>query len=74
MNCLRCGQAMYRVQNPDKSSKATCSRCSQYVDCARCPSCLHTNCLACYNKAVTAAGRPTVISEGPLVKDDPEIG
>lgn len=74
MNCLRCGQTMYRVQNPDGSSKATCSRCSQHVDCARCVSCLNTMCLACYNKAVTAAGQPTRISEGPLVKDDSEIG
>jgi len=65
---------MYRVQNPDGSSKATCSRCSQHVDCARCVSCLNSMCLPCYNKAVTAAGQPTRISEGPLVKDDQEIG
>lgn len=73
MNCLRCGAAMYRVQNPDGSSKASCHRCSQYVDCARCQRCGNTACLACYNKAVTSAGQPNKISEGPLIEGDQEI-
>ena len=41
MNCLRCGAEMYRVVNAKDggSAKATCSRCSNWTDCAFCPGC-----------------------------------
>ncbi len=30
-------------------SKATCTQCSQWVDCAECSGCHDTKCLKCYN-------------------------
>ena len=75
MNCLRCASPMYRVVNQDKSAKATCSRCSQWTDCARCsgPTCGDTRCLGCYNKAVSAAGKPTQIRSEPIISDEEPV-
>lgn len=69
--CRRCGHEMYSVVAPD-GARATCSSCSQYVDCAQCSNkeCGDTKCLKCYNKAVTGVKRP---SGEPLVPQDEEI-
>jgi hypothetical protein len=68
MRCFRCGAAMYRVVNKDQSAKATCTGCSQWIDCAKCssPNCGDVKCLACYNK------RPTTLTPGAIVPDDQE--
>ncbi len=73
MTCKRCGKPMYRVVNQDKTAKATCTRCNQYVDCAQCSGCSDTKCLGCYNKAVTRVGKPTEIRMEPIVPEDQEI-
>lgn len=71
MTCLRCKSPMYQVVGPT-GAKATCSSCSQYVDCAQCsnPQCGDTKCLPCYNKAATGHQRPTV---GLLAPQDEEL-
>ena len=75
MNCLRCRNLMYRVKNIDGTARATCTRCGQFVDCARCsnPACSDAKCLGCYNKTVSEQGRPKVIHEAPIIQDEPEI-
>ena len=69
--CRRCSFSMYAVVGPD-GAKATCSSCSQYVDCAKCsnPACGDTKCLPCYNRSLTTQKRPP---GGPLVPQDEEI-
>lgn len=69
--CRRCSYSMYAVVSPD-GAKATCSSCSQYVDCAKCSNkdCGDTKCLPCYNKSLTVQKRP---AGGPLVPQDEEI-
>jgi len=71
MTCLRCKSQMYQVVGPT-GAKATCSGCSQYVDCAQCSNqkCADTRCLACYNKAVTGVRKP---AGGPLLPQDEDI-
>jgi len=61
---------MYAVVGP-AGSKATCSGCSQYVDCARCErsTCGDTKCLGCYNKALVPGKK---ISGGPIIPDEAE--
>jgi hypothetical protein len=63
---------MYAAVGP-AGSKATCSGCSQYKDCAQCsnPACGDTKCVPCYNKAVAGKRAP---GKGPLVPQDEEIG
>ena len=34
---------------PSTDSKATCTQCGQWVDCAQCSGCKDTKCLPCYN-------------------------
>ncbi len=70
MICKRCGKPMYRVMNPDKSAKATCTGCTQYVDCAECSGCHDTKCLGCYNRATLAAGKPQEMRSEPIVNDE----
>ena len=70
MNCLRCKAPMYRVVNADGAAKATCLRCSQWTDCAKCSKCGVTRCLGCYNKELTAFGQPREIRAEPIVSDD----
>lgn len=69
--CRRCGSPMYAVTGPT-GARATCSSCSQHVDCARCssPTCGDQKCLPCYNKSLTTQKRPP---SGPLVPQDEEI-
>lgn len=70
--CKRCAAPMYSVIGPN-GAKATCSSCSQYVDCAKCSNqlCGDTKCVPCFNKSLTAQNRP---AGGPLVPQDEEIG
>ena len=70
--CRRCGSQMYAVTSPN-GAKATCSTCTQYVDCAQCSNakCGDTKCLSCYNKGVSGQKRP---QGDPLVPQDEEIG
>ncbi len=71
MTCLGCKIPMYRVVNPDDgSAKATCARCANYTDCAKCQKCATTRCLGCYNKELSAFGRPREIRSEPIVSDD----
>ncbi len=69
--CRRCGSPMYAVVGQN-GAKATCSGCSQYLDCAQCSNqkCGDTKCVPCYNKPLTGK-RP---ASGPLVPQDEEIG
>lgn len=69
MRCFRCGSVMYRVVGT-AGAKATCTGCSQWVDCARCSSeaCGDTKCLGCYNKTLKPAGAPKP-SGPPLIQD-----
>lgn len=74
MTCLRCkASPMYQVVGTN-GAKATCSSCSQWVDCAQCsnPQCGDTKCLSCYNKALLP-GRANQPSRGPLVSDESEF-
>lgn len=73
MTCLGCKTPMYRVVNTDQSAKATCGRCSQWTDCAQCQKCKVTRCLGCYNKEVSAFGRPREIRTEPIVSDETGI-
>ena len=66
---MRCAAPMYRVMNADQSSKATCFRCSQWTDCAKCSKCGHQNCLGCYNKELSSAGRPKEIRTEPIIDE-----
>lgn len=70
MICQRCGKPMYRVVNADGGSKATCSGCCQFVDCARCAGCGDMRCLGCYNKAALAAGKPKNLRAEPIISDE----
>ncbi len=74
MNCLRCGAPMYQVVDPPSPPKATCSGCSNFVDCARCsnPKCGDTKCLRCYNMT-SLPGRSGRLPSGPLVSDESEF-
>ena len=58
---------MYRVVGP-AGAFATCTGCSQYVECAQCssPSCGDTKCLKCYNKPKS---KPV---SGPIAPEDQE--
>lgn len=62
---------MYSVVGKN-GAKATCSGCSQYVDCAQCsdPKCGDTKCPGCYSKSLTPQKRT---QGGPLVPQDEEI-
>lgn len=62
---------MYAVVGPN-GPKATCSGCSQYLDCAKCSNakCGDTKCLKCYNKAL-AGQKPA--GGSPLVPQDEDI-
>ncbi len=75
MNCLRCGSTMYRVVNANQTAKATCTRCAQFVDCAQCsnPKCGDQKCLPCYNKGVSAAGRPADLRLEPIIPDEEAV-
>jgi hypothetical protein len=70
--CRRCGKQMYAVVGAD-GPKATCSRCSQYLDCAKCsnPDCGDTKCLTCYNKSMAPGQK--VAGGPPLVSQDEDI-
>ena len=70
--CRRCSWDMFAVVGPD-GSKATCSTCSQYVDCAKCsnPECGDTKCLKCYNKALIGPKKPAT-GGAPLVSNQDE--
>ena len=70
MNCLRDKAPMYRVVNQDQGAKATCSRCCQWTDCAKCSKCGDTRCLGCYNKELASFGRPREIRDEPIVPDE----
>jgi len=63
---------MYAVVGQN-GSKATCSGCSQYLDCAQCssPTCGDTKCLKCYNKALTGPAKPAA-GGAPLVSNQDE--
>lgn len=73
MICSRDGAQMYRVVNQDQSAKATCSRCNQWTDCAKCSKCGDTRCLGCYNKALSAAGKPAQIRSEPIISDEDPV-
>lgn len=70
--CRRCGWDMFSVVGT-AGAKATCSGCSQYLDCAQCsnPECRSTKCLKCYNKDLTQTTPPT--PSAPLVSDESEF-
>lgn len=70
--CRRCGKPMYAVVGPN-GAKATCSGCSQYLDCAQCSNtnCGDTKCLKCYNKSL--AGGPKPSGGVPLVPQEEDI-
>lgn len=71
MKCLACKLPMYRVVNEkDGSAKATCARCNQWTDCAQCQKCKTTRCLGCYNKELSAFGKPREIRAEPIVSDE----
>jgi hypothetical protein len=54
-------------QFPAGSATARCSRCSKNVDCAYCPKCNNTICVACYNKSIDQKGQPPRL--GPSLVD-----
>ncbi len=72
--CRRCQSPMYAYVGPN-GSKATCSSCSQYVDCAQCSAtvCGDTKCLKCYNNALAPrpAGKPE--RSTPIIPEDQEL-
>jgi len=70
--CRRCQAPMFLVVGAN-GAKATCSSCSQYLDCAQCSNkeCGDTKCLKCYNKALAGGGKPTPGT--PLVPQDEDI-
>lgn len=70
--CKRCNFLMYAVVGPD-GSKATCSGCSQYLDCGKCsnPKCGDTKCLKCYNKA--RAGQAPPPGGAPIIPQDEDL-
>lgn len=71
MTCLRCKSPMYRVVGKD-GAKATCSGCSQYVDCAQCsnPQCGDTKCVPCYNKNLAG---PKKTSSPPIISQEDDF-
>lgn len=67
MICRRCKVPMVRVVNERQTAHATCTRCSNYVECAICPKCRNTVCVKCYNKP------PPTIGGGPLIPSDSSL-
>ena len=62
MTCKVCKVPMVRVVNDRQTAHATCGRCSNFVECAICPTCQRTLCLKCYNKPPPKPGGGPLIS------------